>query len=48
MVGTSAPYISRPINKNEGVINKVFVDVLDKLGYDIQLVYAKKKGAPEK
>ena len=48
MVGTSAPYISRPINKNEGIINKVFVDMLDKLGYDIQLAYAKKKGAPEK
>ena len=48
MVGTSAPYISRPINKNEGVINKVFVDVLDKLGYDIQLVYVKKKGVTEK
>ena len=48
MVGTSAPHISGPINKNEGVINKVFVDMLDKLGYDIQLAYAKKKGAPEK
>ena len=48
MVGTSAPYVSRPINKKEGIINKVFVDVLDMLGYDIQLVYAKKKGAPEK
>lgn len=48
MVGTSAPYISRPINKKEGIINKVFVDMLDKLGYDIQLAYAKQKGAPEK
>ncbi len=48
MVGTSAPYISRPINKKEGIINKVFVDMLDKLRYDIQLAYAKKKGAPEK
>lgn len=48
MVGTSAPYISRPINKKEGIINKVFVDMLDKLGYDSQLAYAKKKGAPEK
>ena len=48
MVGTSAPYISRPINKKEGIINKVFVDMLDKLGYDIQLAYAKKKGTPEK
>lgn len=48
MVGTSAPYVSRPINKKEGIINKVFVDMLDKLGYDIQLVYVKKKGAAEK
>ena len=48
IVDTSAPYISMPINKKEGIINKVFVDMLDKLGYDIQLAYAKKKGAPEK
>lgn len=47
MVGTSAPYVSRLINKKEGIINKVFVDMLDKLGYDIQLVYVKKKGATE-
>ena len=48
MVGTSAPYVSRLINKKEGIINKAFVDMLDKLGYDIQLVYVKKKGAAEK
>ena len=35
-------------HKKEGIINKVFVDMLDKLGYDIQLVYVKKKGAAEK
>ena len=45
LVGASAPYVSRLINKKEGIINKVFVDMLDKLGYDIQLVYEKKKGA---
>lgn len=43
MVGTSAPYVSRLINKKEGIVNKVFVDMLDKLGYDIQLSYVKKK-----
>ena len=47
MVGTSAPYVSRLINKKEGIINKVFVDMLDKLGYDIQLVYVRKKRAAE-
>lgn len=41
MVGTSAPYVSRLINKKEGIVNKVFVDMLDKLGYDIQLIYVK-------
>ena len=41
MVGTSAPYVSRLINKKEGIVNKVFVDMLDKLGYDIQLTYVK-------
>ena len=48
MVDTSAPYISGSINKKERIINKVFVDMLDKLGYDVQLAYAKKKGAHEK
>lgn len=43
MVGTSAPYVSRLINKKEGIINKVFVEMLDKLGYDIRLIYVKKK-----
>ena len=48
ILGTSTPYVSRLINKKEGIINKVFVDMFDKLGYDIQLVYVKKKGAAEK
>lgn len=43
MVGTSAPYISRPINKQDGIVNKVFVEMLDKLGYDIQITYVKKE-----
>ena len=43
MVGTSAPYISRLIKKQDGIVNKTFVDMLDKLGYDIQVTYVKKK-----
>ena len=38
MVGTSAPYISRLINKKDGIVNKVFVEMLEKLGYDIQII----------
>ena len=47
MVGTSAPYVSRLINKPEGIINKTFVNLLDKLGYDIQVTYVKKEKAKE-
>ena len=43
MVGTSAPYISRLINKQDGIVNKTFVEMLDKLGYDIQITYVKKE-----
>ena len=43
MVGTSGPYVSRLINKKEKLVNKVFVDMLEKLGYDIQLTYVKRE-----
>ena len=43
MVGTSAPYISRLINKKDGIVNKVFVEMLEKLGYDIQITYVRKE-----
>ena len=39
----SAPYISRLINKKDGIVNKVFVEMLEKLGYDIQITYVKKE-----
>lgn len=40
--GTSAPYVSRLINKKDGIVNKIFVDMLDKPEYDIQLTYVKR------
>ena len=43
MVGTSPSYISRLINKQTSIVNKVFVDMLEKLGYDIQITYVKKE-----
>lgn len=41
-IGTSAPYVSRLMNKKEGILNKTFVEMLETLGYDIQLTYVKK------
>ena len=44
MIGTSAPYISRLINnKNDIIVNKAFVEMLEALGYDIQLTYIKRE-----
>ena len=43
MVGTSAPYSSRLINKQDGIVNKTFVEMLDRLGYDIQITYVRKE-----
>ena len=42
MSGTSAPYISMLINKKDGIMNKVFVEMHKKTGYDIQITYVKK------
>lgn len=43
MVGTSLSYISRLINKQNSIVNKVFVDMLEKPGYVIQITYVKKE-----
>lgn len=44
-VGTSSPYVNRIIKKQDGVVNKTFVQMLEALGYDIELTYVKKKDA---
>lgn len=31
--------------KQDGIVNKIFVEMLDKLGYDIQITYVKKENA---
>ena len=35
----------KQINKQDGIVNKTFVEMLDKLGYDIQITYVKKEEA---
>ena len=36
-------YVNRIIKKGDGVMNKTFVQMLDALGYDIELHYVKKE-----
>jgi len=41
-VGTSSPYVNRIIKKHDGVVNKTFVQMLEALGYDIEISYVKR------
>ncbi len=42
-IGTTSQYVNRIIKKQEGVVNKTFVQMLESLGYDIEINYIKRK-----
>ncbi len=42
-VGTTLAYVNRLIKKSDGIINKTFIAMLEKLGYDIELTYVKRE-----
>ena len=41
-VGTSPSYVNRLIKSTEKIVNKTFVQMMERLGYDIELTYVKK------
>ena len=41
-VGTSPSYVNRLIKSPEKIVNKKFVQMMEQLGYDIELTYVKK------
>lgn len=41
-IGTSASYVSRLIRNNEKIVNKTFLQLMEKLGYDVELTYVKR------
>ena len=43
-VGTTSSYVNRLIKKSDSIVNKTFVQMLEVLGYDIQLTYVKREG----
>ena len=45
MIGSTGQYVNRIIKKCECVMNKTIVEMLDALGYDIQLTYVNKEEA---
>lgn len=42
-IGTTGQYVNRIIKKKDGVINKTFVQIMESLGYDIELTYVKRE-----
>ena len=38
-IGTTGQYANRIIKKKDGIVNKTFVEMLEALGYDIELTY---------
>ena len=44
-VGVSVPYVNRIIHGKEPIMNKTFVKILDELGYDVELMYVRRKGS---
>lgn len=42
-IETTSPYVNRIIKKQDGVVNKTFVQIMEALGYDIELTYVKRE-----
>lgn len=42
-VGTTGQYVNRVIKKKSGIVNKTFVQMMEALGYDIELTYVKRE-----
>lgn len=43
-INTTKSYVNRIIKKQDGVVNKTFVQMMEALGYNIELTYVKKSG----
>lgn len=41
-INTAKSYVNRIIKKQEGIVNKTFVQIMEALGYDIELTYIKR------
>ena len=43
-IETTKSYVNRVIKKPNGVVNNTFVQMMEELGYDIELHYVKREG----
>lgn len=42
-IQTTKSYVNRIIKKQDGVVNKTFVQMMESLGYDIELTYVQRE-----
>ena len=42
-IDTTKAYVNRVIKKQDGAVNKTFVQMMEALGYDIELTYVKRE-----
>lgn len=42
-INTTKSYVNRVIKKQDGVANKTFVQMMEVLGYDIEITYVKRE-----
>ena len=42
-IDTTKAYVNRVIKKKDGVVNKTFVQMMEALGYDVEITYVKRK-----
>lgn len=46
-IGTTSQYVNRIIKKKDGFVNKTFAQMIEALGYDIEITYIKRKNNGE-
>lgn len=42
-IGTTGQYVNRIVKKKDGIMNKTFVEIMEALGYDIEITYISKE-----
>ena len=42
-IDTTKAYVNRVIKKKDGVVNKTFVQMMEALGYDVEITYVKRE-----
>lgn len=42
-IGTTGQYVNRIVQKKDGIMNKTFVEIMEALGYDIEITYIPKE-----